>query len=286
MNKKHALLIGVSSMLLLALTVSGLVFAQEEETSTATPWMGIGLVETDDGIVARSVSPGSPAAAAGAVIGDVIVSLDGESVGSAEDLVQMIQGHAPGDVVTLSVLRNGVERTLEIELGSKMVHSRPGQTNRFEREPIDAVHIAEMLLRVDLDETDEGYVVNDVGPLSTFELEEGDVITAINGQAVADWDWSEFMSELNPGDETAVTLDVQRGDETITLEGSLLGHGLLNRDFGQLPGVPGRGRGSDDARRPFDFGRGRNSDDAGRLPNSEVPGTSESAEPATEGSST
>jgi C-terminal processing protease CtpA/Prc len=286
MNKKHALIIGVSSMLLLALTVSGLVFAQADENSTATPWMGIGLVETDDGIVVQSVSPGSPAAAAAVVIGDVIVSLDGESVGSAEDLVQVIQDHVPGDVVTLSVLRNGIERAVEIELGSKMVRSRSERADRSELAPIDAVNIAEMLLRVDLEETDEGYVVNDVGPLSTFELEEGDVITAINGQAVADWDWSEFMSELDPRDETTVTLDVQRGGETITLEGSLLGHGWLNRDFGQHFGVPGRGRGSDDARRPFDFGRGRDSDDSGRLPNSEVPGTSESTEPTTEGSST
>ena len=60
------------------------------------------------------VFPGSPAAAAGLMDGDVIVAVDDQPVDSDHDLGTRILPHVPGDVVALSVVRGG--RTMEIRV--------------------------------------------------------------------------------------------------------------------------------------------------------------------------
>ena len=48
--------------------------------------------------------------------GDVVVGIDGEPIGSAEDLVNAIAAREPGERVTLE-LSDG--RTVEVELGER-----------------------------------------------------------------------------------------------------------------------------------------------------------------------
>jgi S1-C subfamily serine protease len=49
-----------------------------------------------------STLSGSPSAKAGLVQGDVITGLDGKTVGSANDLTNLLQSHHPGDSVQLT----------------------------------------------------------------------------------------------------------------------------------------------------------------------------------------
>jgi S1-C subfamily serine protease len=60
---------------------------------------------------------GSPAEAAGLAEGDVIVALDGEQVTAERDLSTLILPHAPGDTITLRVLRDNSTREIEVTLG-------------------------------------------------------------------------------------------------------------------------------------------------------------------------
>ena len=53
------------------------------------------------------VTDGGAAAEAGLSTGDVVVSLDGETVDSPDQLIAQIRAHAPGDEVTLGVLAGG-----------------------------------------------------------------------------------------------------------------------------------------------------------------------------------
>jgi S1-C subfamily serine protease len=53
------------------------------------------------GAVVVGVQPGSPAAGAGMIIGDVITRVDGKTVDSADALSSVLQGRKPGDVVTV-----------------------------------------------------------------------------------------------------------------------------------------------------------------------------------------
>ena len=66
-----------------------------------------------------SIQPGTPAAAAGLKTGDVIVAVNGESVGSSESLVAYIRERTVGDKVKLTVLRDGKTITLTASLAVK-----------------------------------------------------------------------------------------------------------------------------------------------------------------------
>lgn len=65
-----------------------------------------------------AVTAGGPGARAGIKPGDVITKVDGVRVHGGDELVIKIRAHRPGDPLTLTVLREGRERTLEVVLGS------------------------------------------------------------------------------------------------------------------------------------------------------------------------
>jgi serine protease Do len=63
------------------------------------------------------VQPNSPAQRAGIRSGDVIVSVNGESINEARSLAQRIGSMMPGTSVRLGVIRNGQESTVSLTLG-------------------------------------------------------------------------------------------------------------------------------------------------------------------------
>ena len=63
-----------------------------------------------------SIIPDSPAAVAGLQDGDIIVSVDGQQITAEQDLSTLIVNFAPGDTVTLRVLRDNTAREVEITL--------------------------------------------------------------------------------------------------------------------------------------------------------------------------
>ncbi|WP_331283903.1 S1C family serine protease [Streptomyces sp. H39-S7] len=65
-----------------------------------------------------AVAPGGPGDRAGIKAGDVITAVDGERVHRGEELIVKIRSHRPGDRLTLTLLRAGSERTVELTLGS------------------------------------------------------------------------------------------------------------------------------------------------------------------------
>jgi putative serine protease PepD len=71
------------------------------------------------GAVVQSVSPDSPAAAAGLAAGDVIVAVGGTKVSGAADLSRLISDRQPGDSVTLTVVRGGTEQQLTAKLTTR-----------------------------------------------------------------------------------------------------------------------------------------------------------------------
>jgi S1-C subfamily serine protease len=97
--------------------------------------LGIGIEIVDDRVARRSgiegvavlqVRPGSPAADVGlrglkmtprgALVGDVIVAVDGDAIRNWDDLYNAFDPHRPGDRVTLGVLRDGARVDVEVPL--------------------------------------------------------------------------------------------------------------------------------------------------------------------------
>ena len=66
-------------------------------------WLGVRVGDQDGKVVVVDVAPGSPAEDAGLTHGDVIVAVDDTKITSPQGLVETIQGHQPGDEVTLTV---------------------------------------------------------------------------------------------------------------------------------------------------------------------------------------
>lgn len=60
--------------------------------------------------------PGSGAESAGMRRGDLIAAVDGQQIKTALDLINIVKGRLPGDVLTLSVKRNGVLQEYSVAL--------------------------------------------------------------------------------------------------------------------------------------------------------------------------
>lgn len=91
----------------------------------ANGWLGVSFTTLDadtaaannvtvtDGALIKEVAEGSPAAEAGLQAGDVVTAVNGEAVDAEHTLRDRMIAYEAGDVVTLTVLRNG--DTMEVE---------------------------------------------------------------------------------------------------------------------------------------------------------------------------
>jgi putative serine protease PepD len=81
----------------------------------------LGVELGDNGATARvvSVRSSTPAAKAGFKAGDVIVSLGGAKISSADQLRSAISAHRPGDHVSVTYTRNGQKHTVSVTLASR-----------------------------------------------------------------------------------------------------------------------------------------------------------------------
>ena len=64
------------------------------------------------------VQPNSGAEKAGIQPGDVIIKADGKTITSFEDLQSIINNHKVGDVISVTVWRNGKTFTVPVKLQS------------------------------------------------------------------------------------------------------------------------------------------------------------------------
>jgi S1-C subfamily serine protease len=76
-------------------------------------------VERDEGVLVLEVIAGSAAERAGVAAGDVIVALGSEPIRTVEGFLGELRRRAPGDTVTVVVVRNGEERRLDVRLTSR-----------------------------------------------------------------------------------------------------------------------------------------------------------------------
>ena len=76
----------------------------------------------ESAVMIATVEPGSPAAQAGLVAGDIILALDGATVTGADDLIRLLAGDKIGRAVEVDTLHNGEQRRVTLvpaERGTK-----------------------------------------------------------------------------------------------------------------------------------------------------------------------
>jgi putative serine protease PepD len=99
------------------LAANGKVTSSHRAALGVTLTTAINLVGNPLGALVTAVTSGGPAAQAGIRPGDVIVAINGQTVSTADDVIEMIAGFQPGDKVSITVQRNDGNHTLSVTLG-------------------------------------------------------------------------------------------------------------------------------------------------------------------------
>lgn len=98
---------------------------------TGRPYLGITYLAVTDaqtasqlgvnayGVYVVEVVKGGPAEKAGLQAGDRIVSVDGTEIASKDDLGTLMQKHAAGDTLSITIAREGQMQTVNVTLGKK-----------------------------------------------------------------------------------------------------------------------------------------------------------------------
>jgi serine protease Do len=195
-------------------------------------WLGIQLqevtqdlahsfgLEKPQGALVADVTSGSPADKAGLKSGDVIVAFAGKPVMDSGDLPPLVGAKRPGSTESLTIIRNGKERKLDVTLGKLEDRELKLATN-------GGGHQADKLNVVVSDLTDaqrqqagveHGVLVREVRPGAAADagLRSGDVLVQMNGKNVESaQQLHELTADLPAG--KPVPLLVKRGPYSMFL---------------------------------------------------------------------
>jgi len=145
------------------------------------------------GVLVNSVEPGTPADKAGLKEGDVIRTLNGQTVATAGRLRSLVAGTNPGTQVELGILRNGQPVTLSVTLGEQPAKmAQAGEVQKGPKEgTLRGIEVQEVTAamrdQLGLPGNAHGVVISDLDPASPAAqegLRPGDVIESINRQPV------------------------------------------------------------------------------------------------------
>lgn len=202
------------------------------------------MLAQERGALITQVVPGSPAEAAGLQPGDLILSVDGEELDEGTNLTTLIQARKPGDTVTLSLRRSDQAETVQVslELGENpdqegqaylgiyyVPASGPAAGSRLPRipyvipgpgdegSPFDQFKFPFERIFPELPAGVERALlvrqVHEGSPAEAAGLQPGDLITAVEGQPVEDFQsLAQAVREREPGDR--LTLTIYRSGES------------------------------------------------------------------------
>ena len=92
-------------------------------SNQSATYLGVEIADAQNGAGIVAVQPGSPAAKAGLQPNDIITKFNNTAIADSSALQQAVRAQKPGDVVTLTVDRNGNTITLKVTLGTNAVSS-------------------------------------------------------------------------------------------------------------------------------------------------------------------
>jgi serine protease Do len=142
------------------------------------------------GVLVADVIPGDPADEAGIKPHDIIIDVNGEKVTSTHELTALTARLSVGDKATLTVLREGKHKSLNVRVGKRPLtladagSTRPAEETEFGFQVADLT--PEMARRLNMADG-SGVVVLKVNANSKAEkagIQKGDLIKEVNRQSL------------------------------------------------------------------------------------------------------
>jgi len=220
-----------------AATVKSVVAQLKNNGSVSRGWIGVqiqpvtqdiadslGMKKAEGALVAEPQASG-PAAKAGIESGDVITTVNGETVKDARELARTIGGLAPGTAVKLNVLHKGQEKTIDLTLGKlpNTIEAKADNDNGDSGKLSRGTDVPKLGLTVAPANSvagagKDGVVVTEVDPKSAAAergFKEGDVILEVAGKGVnSAGDVREAITAAHNDNKNSVLMRVKSGGQS------------------------------------------------------------------------
>ena len=212
---------------------SHVIESLKADGAVARGWMGVSIqalseelaegfkLDKPHGALISSVSENSPAARAGFVPGDVILSFNGQSIDTVRELPRVVAESKAGDRVPVVIWRDGKKKTMTLTVG-RMPGEEPVAQATPEEDGAEDAKLGVVLsdlddarrLELGLSEGDSGVLVAQVRPDSPAArrgLRAGDVIVRVGNGAVGTVaDAARAVRQAHDNNEKQVLLLVRR----------------------------------------------------------------------------
>ncbi len=172
-------------------------------------------VKEASGVLVGDVTSGSPAEKAGFQSGDIITAIDGQSMTSAAQLRTDIAQTPPGTKVSVSLLRDGKDKSFDLTLGELPAQFASATGGTVQSKDLLGFSVSaltrDLADKYGLDGRTEAVVVTDLDQSSSaYEagLREGDVIRSVNHMTVTSVkEFDQATSGLKKGDTILLRVD-------------------------------------------------------------------------------
>ena len=163
----------------------------------------LGIDDSVVGVFVESVAPDTPAEKGGLEDGDVVIEMNGEPVDDVTEFRMRIANQAPGEKMTLTVIKQGETQRLEFVLAERGEYIASASKGRrtangtwlgMSVTSLESAEARELNVEVE-----SGVLVVEVDPDSPAagKLEPGDVIVQINDETVETLsDWQHLTEKL------------------------------------------------------------------------------------------
>ncbi|HEX5150846.1 MAG TPA: PDZ domain-containing protein [Parafilimonas sp.] len=197
-----------------------------------TAFLGVMTEKTEKGAKITEVTDGSAAEKAGLKEGDVITKIGDDVVAGPDDLYKVVGKHKPDEKVLITYSRDGKQLTANATLGkSEQVRvyswNSPGGEGFRRTYPPSNFYFSwndKPRLGISAQDTEDGKGVkilevddDDDSPAAKAGLKEDDIITQVNGKAIASTDdLKESLKDIKKGDTVKITY--KRNNQTQTID--------------------------------------------------------------------
>jgi len=204
----------ISALSLFLLFFEILLTAQSYHSNSCKVFIGVETSNINGGLNVDKTLYNSPAQIYGVQPGDVIVAMDGATVRSQSELLQARDKHQQGESFTLTILRDGVEKTIQARFKACSEEELQAAEENMERKMAEMeIRMEEMNTRIQ--EQFKGFEMGERAILGVYENKE------LNENGLV-------ISSVVPG-KGAEAAGLQAGDVVIKVDGKTVTGGVTLR---------------------------------------------------------